>query len=66
MMGESNPNLVQTYPLTGSPLTEALCKVFSPWGTVKGVWVTDQSGIVAEFQGGLQLKFIPTIIGFGG
>jgi len=49
--------------MTGPALEEQLQQAFSPWGKATGL-VSDETGLLVAFEGGIQIKFIPASVQF--
>ena len=52
------------FSMTGPALEEQLQQAFSPWGKATGL-VSDETGLLVAFEGGIQIKFIPASVQFG-
>ena len=52
------------FSMKGPALEEQLQQVFSPWGKATGL-VSDETGLLVAFEGGIQIKFIPASVQFG-
>ena len=50
--------------MKGPALEEQLQQAFSPWGKATGL-VSDETGLLVAFEGGIQIKFIPASVQFG-
>lgn len=58
-------NPVKPEVVQGSPISDDMRLLFSPWGVPTGVAVWDEKGIVVVFEGGLQITFAPREVQFG-
>lgn len=52
------------FSMNGPVLEEQLQQAFSPWGKATGL-VSDETGLLVAFEGGIQIKFIPASVQFG-